>query len=96
MTETQTVTTIDESADEDNDEAIATEQALTDTQEGFKEDFVIKVGTTIIEDKLSGTQAAGYRAECTDKRTDETYMSVGEHPADAVLTCIEEATDGLY
>ena len=59
-------------------------------------DFTIKVGMTVLEDKLSHTQFSGYKAVLTDERNGETVEYVGEHPADAVLGAIEEATDGVY
>ena len=90
-TNTKTVNEIDEP---DHEQQVM--QAIKDTQNGFEEDFTIKVGMTVLEDKLSHTQFSGYKALLTDERNGETVEYVGEHPADAVLGAIEEATDGVY
>ena len=90
-TNTKTVNEIDEP---DHEHQVM--QAIKDTQNGFEEDFTIKVGMTVLEDKLSHTQFSGYKALLTDERNGETVEYVGEHPADAVLGAIEEATDGVY
>ena len=91
-TNTKTVNQIDENSEAEQQVM----QAIKDTQDGFEEDFTIKVGMTVLEDKLSHTQFSGYKALLTDERNGETVEYVGEHPADAVLGAIEEATDGVY
>ena len=90
-TNTKTVNQMDEP---DHEQQVM--QAIKDTQNGFEEDFTIKVGMTVLEDKLSHTQFSGYKALLTDERNGETVEYVGEHPADAVLGAIEEATGGVY
>mgnify|MGYP000379632592 CR=1 FL=1 len=90
--DTKTVNQIDENSEAEQQVM----QAIKDTQHGFEEDFTIKVGMTVLEDKLSHTQFSGYKALLTDERSGETVEYVGEHPADAVLGAIEEATDGVY
>ena len=90
--DTKTVNQIDENSEAEQQVM----QAIKDTQNGFEEDFTIKVGMTVLEDKLSHTQFSGYKALLTDERNGETVEYVGEHPADAVLGAIEEATDGVY
>ena len=90
--DTKTVNQIDQNSEAEQQVM----QAIKDTQDGFEEDFTIKVGMTVLEDKLSHTQFSGYKAVLTDERNGETVEYVGEHPADAVLGAIEEATDGVY
>ena len=91
-TNTKTVNQIDENSEAEQQVM----QAIKDTQHGFEEDFTIKVGMTVLEDKLSHTQFSGYKCHLVDERSGEEITSVGEHPAHAVLSAIEEATDGVY
>jgi len=83
--------------DEDSDDNDETINGHTET--AYEEQFTVEVGTTVVEDKISGTPYSMYKATVTDTEdptADTNVEYLGEHPADAVLGAIEKASGGVF
>jgi hypothetical protein len=72
--------------------------ADTDTDDIYEAKYDVEIGTTVVADEANGSQQVMWRAEIIWTADDidmEEVQYLAEHPAEAILGVVEEASGGM-